>query len=69
VDPHCSFCGSAVGPFRAVEGLFTVLMCQPCQDARGAATRAAEAEAPAELAHDGADPPPEGLSDDDQGEP
>jgi hypothetical protein len=32
---HCSFCGSATGPFTKVEGLFTVLMCADCQAARG----------------------------------
>ena len=32
---HCSFCGSTSGPFSAVEGLFTVLMCADCQAARG----------------------------------
>jgi hypothetical protein len=32
---HCSFCGSADGPFTKVEGLFTVLMCADCQAARG----------------------------------
>ena len=32
---RCSFCGSAVGPFSNVEGLFTVLMCANCQAARG----------------------------------
>jgi hypothetical protein len=32
---HCSFCGSTVGPFSNVEGLFTVLMCADCQAARG----------------------------------
>ena len=32
---HCSFCGSATGPFTKVEGLFTVLMCVDCQAARG----------------------------------
>jgi hypothetical protein len=32
---HCSFCGSTVGPFSKVEGLFTVLMCVDCQAARG----------------------------------
>jgi hypothetical protein len=32
---HCSFCGSTVGPFSKVEGLFTVLMCTGCQAARG----------------------------------
>jgi hypothetical protein len=32
---HCSFCGSSVGPFSKVEGVFTVLMCADCQAARG----------------------------------
>ena len=32
---NCSFCGSTVGPFSKVEGLFTVLMCADCQAARG----------------------------------
>jgi hypothetical protein len=32
---RCSFCGSAGGPFSKVEGLFTVLMCDDCQAARG----------------------------------
>src|ERR671913_2257534 len=32
---HCSFCGSTVGPFSKIEGLFTVLMCADCQAARG----------------------------------
>ena len=31
---RCSFCGSTAGPFSAVEGLFTVLMCADCQAAR-----------------------------------
>jgi hypothetical protein len=35
VAGHCSFCGSATGPFTTVEGLFTVLMCTDCQAARG----------------------------------
>jgi hypothetical protein len=34
VGPHCSFCGTTEGPFLAVEGLFTVLMCTGCQTAR-----------------------------------
>jgi hypothetical protein len=34
VGPHCSFCGTSTGPFREVEGLFTVLMCAGCQAAR-----------------------------------
>jgi hypothetical protein len=34
VGPHCSFCGTSTGPFREVEGLFTVLMCTSCQAAR-----------------------------------
>jgi hypothetical protein len=34
VGPHCSFCGTSTGPFREVEGLFTVLMCASCQAAR-----------------------------------
>jgi hypothetical protein len=32
---HCSFCGSPIGPFTKVHGLFTVLMCADCQAARG----------------------------------
>jgi hypothetical protein len=32
---HCSFCGSTIGPFTKVQGLFTVLMCADCQAARG----------------------------------
>jgi hypothetical protein len=32
---RCSFCGSTVGPFSEVGGLFTVLMCADCQAARG----------------------------------
>ena len=32
---HCSFCGSANGPFTNVQGLFTVLMCADCQAVRG----------------------------------
>ena len=31
---HCSFCGSTIGPFTKVQGLFTVLMCADCQAAR-----------------------------------
>jgi hypothetical protein len=34
VGPRCSFCGTSTGPFREVEGLFTVLMCADCQAAR-----------------------------------
>jgi hypothetical protein len=34
-EGRCSFCGSTVGPFGRVEGLFTVLMCADCQAARG----------------------------------
>jgi hypothetical protein len=34
-EERCSFCGSTVGPFSRVEGLFTVLMCADCQAARG----------------------------------
>jgi hypothetical protein len=33
---HCSFCGSTSGPFTKVEGLFTVLICIPCLEARQA---------------------------------
>jgi hypothetical protein len=33
---HCSFCGTSIGPFREVEGLFTVLMCTGCPAARNA---------------------------------
>jgi hypothetical protein len=36
VGPRCSFCGTSTGPFREVEGLFTVLMCARCFDARHA---------------------------------
>ena len=32
---QCSFCGSSDGPFRKIEGLFTVLMCADCQADRG----------------------------------
>jgi hypothetical protein len=32
---RCSFCGSTIGPFNKVEGLFTVLMCADCQAVRG----------------------------------
>jgi hypothetical protein len=35
---RCSFCCSTAGPFREVEGLFTVLMCADCQAARGHGT-------------------------------
>ena len=31
---HCSFCGATRGPFPAVEGLFTVLICIPCLEVR-----------------------------------
>ena len=34
MGPHCSFCESTTGPFREVEGLFTVLMCANCQAVR-----------------------------------
>ena len=34
-EGRCSFCGSTLGPFSRVEGLFTVLMCADCQAARG----------------------------------
>jgi hypothetical protein len=34
--PHCSFCGSTIGSFREVEGLFTVLMCYRCEAIRHA---------------------------------
>jgi hypothetical protein len=40
--PRCSFCGSSTGPFREVEGLFTVLMCVGCQAARSPGLRPAE---------------------------
>jgi hypothetical protein len=40
VGPHCSFCGTSTGPFQAVEGLFTVLMCARCQAARRQASPA-----------------------------
>jgi hypothetical protein len=33
---HCSFCGSATGPFAKVEGLFTVRICIPCLEVRHA---------------------------------
>jgi hypothetical protein len=36
VGPHCSFCGTSTGPFREVEGLFTVLMCARCRAIRHA---------------------------------
>ena len=32
---RCSFCGFTAGPFSNVERLFTVLMCDDCQAARG----------------------------------
>ena len=32
---HCSFCGSTIGPFTKVQGLFTVLVCADCQAVRG----------------------------------
>jgi len=32
--PHCSFCGTATGPFLEVQGAFTLLMCPGCQAAR-----------------------------------
>jgi hypothetical protein len=38
VGPHCSFCGTSTGPFREVEGLFTVLMCAGCQAARSSSS-------------------------------
>jgi hypothetical protein len=50
VGPHCSFCGSSTGPFREVEGLFTVLMCEGCLAAR----RAGPAELLAD--HDAGEP-------------
>jgi hypothetical protein len=31
---RCGFCGSLDGPFTAVEGVFTVLMCPACLAAR-----------------------------------
>jgi hypothetical protein len=31
----CGFCGTAMGPFTRVEGLFEVLMCPRCQRDRG----------------------------------
>jgi hypothetical protein len=34
VGPHCSFCGTATGPFSEIEGLFTVLICIPCLEVR-----------------------------------
>jgi hypothetical protein len=42
VGPHCSFCGSSTGPFREVEGVFTVLMCADCQAARSSSSRPLE---------------------------
>jgi hypothetical protein len=39
---RCSFCGTSTGPFREVEGLFTVLMCTRCQAARTPARRPLE---------------------------
>jgi hypothetical protein len=36
VEPHCSFCGTFTGPFSAVEGLFTVLICISCLEVRQA---------------------------------
>lgn len=33
---HCSFCGTADGPFLEIEGIFAVLMCAACQAARSA---------------------------------
>ena len=42
MGPHCSFCGTSTGPFREVEGLFTVLMCARCQAARTPARRPLE---------------------------
>jgi hypothetical protein len=44
VGPHCSFCGTSTGPFREVEGLFTVLMCARCRVVR-------HASPPPHLAH------------------
>jgi hypothetical protein len=34
VGPRCSFCGTSTGPFKKVEGLFTLLMCAACQAVR-----------------------------------
>jgi hypothetical protein len=33
---HCSFCGTADGPFLEIEGIFAVLVCATCQAARRA---------------------------------
>jgi hypothetical protein len=33
---HCSFCGTADGPFLKVEGIFALLLCADCQAARSA---------------------------------
>jgi hypothetical protein len=64
--PRCSFCGTSTGPFRAVEGLFTVLMCAGCQALRSSRHRGRpttlvemhEPDQPAELLahHDPAEP-------------
>ena len=42
ITPRCSFCGTSAGPFREVEGLFTVLMCSGCLAARSARSQPLE---------------------------
>ena len=46
MGPRCSFCGTSTGPFREVEGLFTVLMCAKCQAVRICPTPARAARRP-----------------------
>jgi hypothetical protein len=65
VGPRCSFCGSSTGPFREVEGLFTVLMCERCQAVRTSSSRAGTSITQAEMP----DPPAELLADHDPGQP
>jgi hypothetical protein len=38
VAGRCSFCGSTIGPFSWVEGVFAVLMCVDCLATRGHGT-------------------------------
>ena len=49
LEDTCGFCGTAIGPFARVEGLFDLLMCPRCQLDRGHSPGPYPAMAPEEM--------------------
>jgi hypothetical protein len=66
---RCSFCGTTVGPFLEVQGVFTVLMCARCQAARGSSLERYVPMTGAEMPASDPDEPTEFLAHHDPGEP